>query len=177
MPQPDEVSWSLEFRKVNFAYQQRQVEILKDLSFQVHQGEFLGHSAKSTNTKTGDGGEFNHFMERERCNNLTFSALSNIKSSILLGFNQMTKRFLRGILGTTGSGKSTILSLMLRLYEPTSGEILLDGKDIKEYNPLWLRRHIGFVSQDLQVELETSRLKLESPWCRRVGVTFGVIPC
>ena len=53
-----------------------------------------------------------------------------------------------GILGTTGSGKSTILSLILRLYEPSSGQILLDGRDIKEYNPLWLRYHIGFVSQD-----------------------------
>jgi len=42
---PKTISWSLEFRKVHFSYQQRGVEILKDLSFQVHQGEFLGHSA------------------------------------------------------------------------------------------------------------------------------------
>ena len=45
MPRAEEVKWSLEFRKVNFSYQQRGVEILKDLSFQVHQGEFLGHLA------------------------------------------------------------------------------------------------------------------------------------
>ena len=64
--------------------------------------------------------------------------------------NRMTRDsyLFPGILGTTGSGKSTILSLILRLYEPSSGQILLDGRDIKEYNPLWLRHHIGFVSQD-----------------------------
>ena len=42
---PKSISWSLEFQKVDFSYQQRGVEILKDLSFQVHQGEFLGHLA------------------------------------------------------------------------------------------------------------------------------------
>ena len=42
---PKTISWSLEFQKVHFSYQQRGVEILKDLSFQVHQGEFLGHLA------------------------------------------------------------------------------------------------------------------------------------
>lgn len=46
MPKAEEVRWSLEFRKVNFSYQQRGVEILKDLSFQVHQGEFLGNLLK-----------------------------------------------------------------------------------------------------------------------------------
>ena len=43
--------------------------------------------------------------------------------------------------GATGSGKSTILSLLLRLYEPGSGEIFLGGRALRDYNPLWLRRH------------------------------------
>ena len=69
-----------------------------------------------------------------------------------------------GILGTTGSGKSTILSLILRLYEPSSGQILLDGKDIKEYNPLWLRHHIGFVSQDTALRSNWNRGCSRSLW-------------
>ncbi len=39
-----------------------------------------------------------------------------------------------GLVGLNGSGKSTLVNLLLRLYEPDSGEILLDGKDIREYN-------------------------------------------
>ena len=69
-----------------------------------------------------------------------------------------------GILGTTGSGKSTILSLILRLYEPSSGQILLGGKDIKEYNPLWLRHHIGFVSQDTALRSNWNRGCSRSVW-------------
>ena len=50
--------------------------------------------------------------------------------------------------GTTGSGKSTILKLLLRFYDVTSGEILLDGQNIKNLKQDSLRSFIGFVSQD-----------------------------
>jgi subfamily B ATP-binding cassette protein MsbA len=53
-----------------------------------------------------------------------------------------------GICGPTGSGKSTIASLIPRLYDPTSGKILIDGVDIKDYTLEGLRREIGFVLQD-----------------------------
>ncbi|HEY0092457.1 MAG TPA: ABC transporter ATP-binding protein, partial [Flavobacterium sp.] len=52
------------------------------------------------------------------------------------------------ILGKTGSGKSTILSLISRLYDVTQGEILIDGKNIKEVNLYDLRDSIGIVPQD-----------------------------
>src|SRR5690606_12164255 len=54
-----------------------------------------------------------------------------------------------GIIGTTGSGKSTIANLLMRMYDPTSGEILIDGKDIRRYNISSLRKQIGFVPQDV----------------------------
>jgi ATP-binding cassette, subfamily B, multidrug efflux pump len=54
-----------------------------------------------------------------------------------------------GIIGTTGSGKSTIANLLLRMYDPTSGEINIDGKDIKRFNLSSLRKQIGFVPQDV----------------------------
>ncbi|CAH0686262.1 unnamed protein product [Spodoptera exigua] len=52
------------------------------------------------------------------------------------------------LVGRSGCGKSTIASLILRLYDPDKGRVLLDGVDIKDLDPLWLRSHIGFVSQE-----------------------------
>jgi ATP-binding cassette subfamily B protein len=54
-----------------------------------------------------------------------------------------------GILGTTGSGKSTIANLICRMYDASSGEVLIDGKDIRLFNPQSLRKHIGYVPQDV----------------------------
>ncbi|MGE7943624.1 ABC transporter ATP-binding protein [Lysinibacillus xylanilyticus] len=52
-----------------------------------------------------------------------------------------------GLIGKTGSGKSTLVKLLPRLFDPTSGEISLDGKPLKEYALPTLRKHIGFTSQ------------------------------
>lgn len=51
------------------------------------------------------------------------------------------------VMGATGSGKSAMLSLIPRMYEPTKGQILIDGKDIKEYQESYLREMIGYVPQ------------------------------
>ena len=53
-----------------------------------------------------------------------------------------------GIVGTTGSGKSTLINLLLRYYDNYEGEILLDGVDIKSYKLESYRRHIGYVQQE-----------------------------
>jgi ABC-type multidrug transport system fused ATPase/permease subunit len=53
-----------------------------------------------------------------------------------------------GIIGGTGSGKSSLASLIPRLYDPRKGRIRIDGIDIKEYDPIELRRKIGIVLQD-----------------------------
>ena len=53
------------------------------------------------------------------------------------------------IIGTTGSGKSTIANLVARMFDTTSGSLLIDGKDIKEYDPSYLRSQIGYVPQDV----------------------------
>lgn len=52
-----------------------------------------------------------------------------------------------GLIGKTGSGKSTLVKLLPRLFDPTSGEIFLDGKPLKDYALSTLRKHIGFTSQ------------------------------
>jgi ATP-binding cassette subfamily B protein len=53
-----------------------------------------------------------------------------------------------GIAGTTGSGKTTLMSLLSRLYDPTTGQILLDGVDLRDYRIADLRRQFGIVLQD-----------------------------
>ncbi|HLW20179.1 MAG TPA: ABC transporter ATP-binding protein [Cyclobacteriaceae bacterium] len=53
------------------------------------------------------------------------------------------------IIGTTGSGKSTIANLLMRMYDPSSGRILIDGNDIKAYDISYLRKQIGYVPQDV----------------------------
>jgi len=52
------------------------------------------------------------------------------------------------LVGASGSGKSTIIQLLERFYEKKSGHILIDGKEIEEYNIRWLRSQIGLVSQE-----------------------------
>ncbi|KFP71046.1 hypothetical protein N310_12065, partial [Acanthisitta chloris] len=52
------------------------------------------------------------------------------------------------LVGPSGTGKSTIISLLLRLYDPISGTITVDGFDIRQLNPLWFRTKIGTVSQE-----------------------------
>lgn len=51
--------------------------------------------------------------------------------------------------GSTGSGKSTLVKLLLRFYEPTKGEIFLDDKNLSEYDSHFLRQRVGLVSQDV----------------------------
>lgn len=68
-------------------------------------------------------------------------ALSNISFKLPAGKTL-------GLIGATGSGKTSITQLITRFYEPTEGEVLIDGKNIKEYTSSSLRHHIGFVLQE-----------------------------
>ncbi|XLR55382.1 hypothetical protein S83_006054 [Arachis hypogaea] len=52
------------------------------------------------------------------------------------------------LVGSSGSGKSTVVSLIERFYDPSSGQVLLDGNDVKSLKLKWLRQQIGLVSQE-----------------------------
>jgi len=70
-----------------------------------------------------------------------FNILKNINLSIKQGEKV-------GIIGKIGSGKSTLLKLLLNLYEPTKGSILIDQTDIRQIDPVDLRKAIGYVPQE-----------------------------
>jgi len=91
---PTPIQGTIEFKNVNFIYDDTNIHALKDVSFKVNAGETLA------------------------------------------------------ILGKTGSGKSTILELIGRLYDVNDGDITVDGKAIKSLNLDDLRKAIGYVPQD-----------------------------
>lgn len=71
------------------------------------------------------------------------------KGPVLKGINlQVLPGQTLGIIGRTGSGKSTLVNLLLRLYEPPDGSLFLDGTDIKTIKLHSLRQQIGYVPQD-----------------------------
>jgi ATP-binding cassette, subfamily B, multidrug efflux pump len=93
-PEETIIQGAIEFKNVNFTYEDTNINALKDVSFSVNKGETLA------------------------------------------------------ILGKTGSGKSTILSLISRLYDVQNGQILIDNHEISSVNLFDLRNSIGIVPQD-----------------------------
>jgi ATP-binding cassette subfamily C protein LapB len=92
-----------------------------------------------------------HFQGNIEFKNVSFSypqqpvkALNNISLKITSGEKI-------ALLGRVGSGKSTIEKLILNLYQPQDGSILLDGTDLQQINPADLRRQIGYVPQDISL--------------------------
>jgi len=53
-----------------------------------------------------------------------------------------------GVVGPTGSGKSTVVSLIPRFYDPTAGKVLIDGREVRDYKLHGLRAEVGYVLQD-----------------------------
>jgi ATP-binding cassette subfamily C protein LapB len=66
------------------------------------------------------------------------------------------------LLGANGSGKSTLLRLIAGLYQPTDGELLVDGVDMRQLDPGDLRRNIGYLPQEIQMFRGSLRENLSS---------------
>jgi len=78
-----------------------------------------------------------------------FSYPSRPDHDILKGLDlHIPSNSIVAVVGSSGSGKSTVGSLLLRLYEPAKGRILLGDHDVTTIDPSWLRRYIGTVAQE-----------------------------
>ena len=109
--------------------------------------EFLGTQPAVVNEPTADAPR--PLEGHIRFENVSFTypdtgivALQNVSFEVMPG-----QRL--AIVGRTGSGKTTIADLLLRMYDVKEGRILLDGKDIKQHDLHHLRRSIGYVPQDV----------------------------
>ncbi|PHU01605.1 ABC transporter B family member 11 [Capsicum chinense] len=82
-------------------------------------------------------------------NNVHFCYPARPKESIFDGFSvSIPKGTTMALVGRSGSGKSTVISLIVRFYDPQAGEVLIDGINIKEFQLRWIRGKIGLVSQE-----------------------------
>ena len=80
---------------------------------------------------------------------VSFSYPTKQSAQVITKVNLTIKKGERiAITGDSGTGKSTIANLIQRFYDPTKGQVLIGGKDIKEYDFKWLRSRVGIVSRD-----------------------------
>ena len=104
---------------------------------------------KNTTPTIDNGNEkLTSFNKKIEISNLNFEYVKNfpVLNDISIDIN---KGQTTAIVGSTGSGKSTLIKLILRLYDSTSGEIKFDGKNIRDIELDSLRNKIGLVSQDI----------------------------
>ena len=104
---------------------------------------------KNTTPTIDNGNEkLTNFNKKIEISNLNFEYVRNfpVLNDISININ---KGQTTAIVGSTGSGKSTLIKLILRLYDSTAGEIKFDGKNIRDLELDSLRNKIGLVSQDI----------------------------
>ena len=104
---------------------------------------------KNTSPTIDNGNEkLTSFNKKIEISNLNFEYVKNfpVLNDVSIDIN---KGQTTAIVGSTGSGKSTLIKLILRLYDSTSGEIKFDGKNIRDLELDSLRNKIGLVSQDI----------------------------
>ncbi len=81
--------------------------------------------------------------------NVTFRYYKNSDESVLNNINlKIPAKSIVGIIGSTGCGKTTLVSMISRLYDPDEGEVLVDGRNVKDYTIYNLREGIGMVLQN-----------------------------
>lgn len=81
--------------------------------------------------------------------NISFNYPTRADADVLTSLNMTIEAgTITAVVGRSGSGKSSLAALLMRLYDPQSGAIFLDGRNLKDLDPSWLRRNIGAVNQE-----------------------------
>lgn len=89
------------------------------------------------------------FSGRLELVNVTFSYPARPQSVVLREFNLVVNPGqVVALVGPSGGGKSSVVKLLQRLYLPSEGSVLIDGRDVGVYDPSWLRRRVALVSQE-----------------------------
>ncbi|KAH0874316.1 hypothetical protein HID58_071678 [Brassica napus] len=135
----DNVKGDIELRHVSFKYPSRpDVQIFQDLCLSIR------------------AGKVRHFSRN------TFSVWSSVQLCLQLCSFVFSLFVLQTIalVGESGSGKSTVIALLQRFYDPDSGQITLDGVEIKTLQLKWLRQQTGLVSQEPVLFNETIRANI-----------------
>jgi ATP-binding cassette subfamily B (MDR/TAP) protein 1 len=96
-----------------------------------------------------NGRELNDIRGDIELRDVYFSYPARPEEQIFSGFSLSIPRgTTAALVGQSGSGKSTVLSLIERFYDPQAGEVLIDKINVKEFQLKWIRQKIGLVSQE-----------------------------
>ena len=109
----------------------------------------ISESAAGISTAAAAGETIEDFQGEIEFRDVTFSYPTRQAVTVLTGLGFLAKpQQTVAIVGQSGCGKSTVVSLIERLYDPTGGMILLDGKPISDLDIEWMRSQVGIVSQE-----------------------------
>jgi ATP-binding cassette subfamily C protein len=110
--------------------------------------DVLSYGTNSSKNKEDDSASEPFKFEKDFVfENVTFSYADSKETLKDVSFN-IRKSEMIGLIGESGAGKTTIFDLILRLFQPSSGKILIDGMQISEVNLAQMREKISYVSQD-----------------------------
>ncbi|GJM90462.1 hypothetical protein PR202_ga06743 [Eleusine coracana subsp. coracana] len=100
-------------------------------------------------SESNAGEELSNVAGEVEFRNVEFSYPSRPESPIFVSFNlRVPAGRTVALVGSSGSGKSTVIALLERFYDPSAGEVTLDGVDIRRLQLKWLRAQMGLVSQE-----------------------------
>ena len=134
-----------------FAYIQQAQSNLHTINAQVpYLASVLEYKNKAKKHEERDLGTASfHFQKKLEFRNVGFS-YKNREENVLNGVSfSIDKGGMVGLIGPSGAGKTTIVDLILRLYLPQDGEILIDGRNIADIRMEDWRKNIGYVSQEI----------------------------
>jgi len=129
--------------------------------------EMVNSSFTHREKRLNQGRPFKHLEHGIKLNNVSFAFSGTTDKALHNLTFEIPKNSMVAIVGSSGSGKSTLMNLLTSLYDPTSGEIVVDSQDLAEVDLLSWRRRISFVSQDVTMFNDTlaHNITLTCPDC------------